>query len=207
MRRGRILRSGMPAVDDMAPTGVDWPPRTVIDLRSESEREPRHPLAKFGSEIVNLPLLTALKPGDVPPEDLAGLYQVMINSAGVQLVDLVQIVSDSDGPVLIHCAAGKDRTGVSVALLLRLLGVAREDVVADYLASADAQSAIHARLRRVPGSEARQPVPAAYLEVPSLAMESTLDLWDRSEGGIEGWFAASGGTSTHVGQLRHKLLG
>ena len=41
-------------------------------------------------------------------------------------------LSQADGPVLFHCAAGLDRTGVVSALLLRLLGVSREDVLADY---------------------------------------------------------------------------
>ena len=42
-------------------------------------------------------------------------------------------LADSDGPVLIHCAAGKDRTGLLAALTHSLLGVSRDDVIADYL--------------------------------------------------------------------------
>ncbi len=52
-----------------------------------------------------------------------------------------------DGATLVHCAAGKDRTGVVVALALAEVGVTREAIVADYAASAERIEAIFARLR------------------------------------------------------------
>lgn len=56
-------------------------------------------------------------------------------------------LADADGPVLIHCAAGKDRTGLLAALTHRLLGVGEDDVMADYLLTND-----QARFeRRAPG--------------------------------------------------------
>ena len=44
-----------------------------------------------------------------------------------------ETLAESDGPTLIHCLAGKDRTGIAVALLHTLLGVHPDDVMADYL--------------------------------------------------------------------------
>jgi protein-tyrosine phosphatase len=44
-----------------------------------------------------------------------------------------QVLAESDRPVLIHCAAGKDRTGMLAALTHHLLGVSRDDLLADYL--------------------------------------------------------------------------
>jgi protein tyrosine/serine phosphatase len=50
-----------------------------------------------------------------------------------------QVLAEADGPVLIHCAAGKDRTGILAALTHRLLGVGDEDMMADYLLTNDAE--------------------------------------------------------------------
>lgn len=49
--------------------------------------------------------------------------------------DLVRIAAHGPGPLLVHCAAGKDRTGVTVAVLLAVAGVPREVVAANYLAT------------------------------------------------------------------------
>ncbi|MEO6471742.1 MAG: tyrosine-protein phosphatase, partial [Aeromicrobium sp.] len=145
-----VLRSAMPVYGDIVEAPISWPPRLVIDLRSPGETETEHPLVATGARVVNVPLLSALKPGSAPAGDLAALYRVMVEFADHRLLDLVREVSRSDGPTLIHCAAGKDRTGVSVALLLRLLGVEREHVVADYLESSKAEAAISARLGLLP---------------------------------------------------------
>jgi protein tyrosine/serine phosphatase len=62
-------------------------------------------------------------------------------------------LAEADGPVLIHCAAGKDRTGLLAALTHRLLGVAEDDTLADYLLTND-----HARF------ETRAPLFAAWVQ-------------------------------------------
>jgi protein tyrosine/serine phosphatase len=49
-------------------------------------------------------------------------------------------IAEAGGPVLIHCAAGKDRTGLLVALTQHLLGVSAEDIMADYLLTNEARS-------------------------------------------------------------------
>jgi len=206
VRHGKVLRSAMPAAGDRVPEPIVWPPQLVIDLRSPSETEGIHPLDPHAARIVNLPLLSALRPGAVVAEDLVGLYRVMIDFADQRLLELVRHISIADGPTLIHCAAGKDRTGVSVALLLRLIGVEREHVIADYLASADAHEAIAARLLRIPGHENRAVLPRAFFEVPVEAIESVLDYWDSHDGGTEGWLVGVGAENGLTDRLRSTLL-
>ena len=135
----RVLRSAVPAADDVGPEGLTWPPAVVIDLRSPGESEAVHPLAGHGARVVNLPLLSALRPGAAPVDTLHALYLVMLDEASAHLVELVREVGTASGTILIHCAAGKDRTGVSIALLLRLIGVPRRHVVDDYLLTAQAE--------------------------------------------------------------------
>lgn len=206
VKRGMVLRSAMPAVGDAAPDSISWPPRLVIDLRSPTETEDVHPLVSAGSTVLNLPLLSALKPGSAPAADLAGLYRVMVDYADERLLRLVHEVSDSDGPTLIHCAAGKDRTGVSVALLLRLVGVEREHVVSDFLRSKDAEAAISARLGRLPAQANHAPLPKDFLAVPVKAIEGILDYWDEHDGGTEGWLLKVGAEPGLADRLRSKLL-
>ena len=62
------------------------------------------------------------------------------------IVGSVRAIARADGAVLVHCAAGKDRTGVVVALALDAAGVDRDAIVGDYLASRERIEAIVARL-------------------------------------------------------------
>ncbi len=205
--RGRLLRSALPAADDTAPEGVVWPPTLVIDLRSDGESESIHPLALRGARIVNLPLLSALRPETAPWEDLRGLYLVLLEDASLYLVELVREVANATGATLIHCAAGKDRTGVSIALLLRLVGVSREAVVDDYLATTAAEQAISRRLRRGTGWRHRATLPPAFSAVSTDAIEGVLDVWDAHDGGVRGWFRSIGGDDHCVERLRRTLIG
>lgn len=204
---GRVLRSAMPSAKDLVPEGIAWPPAVVIDLRSDGECEPIHPLASQGSRIVNLPLLSTLRPDLAPPSSLHGLYLLLLEHASMYLVELVREVSVASGATLIHCAAGKDRTGVSVALLLRLSGVSREQVLADYQASGAASKAIGARLHKLPGRRHRAALPAAFLDVSTEAIEGVLDVWDEHPEGVQGWFRSIGGDDDLVAQLRRTLVG
>lgn len=138
-RVGVLWRSDAPLADDTT-RGLDgvWPPPTVLDLREPTElRGAPHPLAALGSRVTSIPLVGALAPGD-RERGLTGelgidrLYLLMLDTAAAWLPRIVHLAAREPGPVLVHCAAGKDRTGVVVALLLRAAGVTREAVAADF---------------------------------------------------------------------------
>ena len=203
VRPGVLLRSALPAHDDIVPDDLAWPPSVVIDLRSPFELKNGHPLAHLEARLVNLPLLDALRPGNQGSESLAALYFVVLEDAAHMLVDLVREVADADGPVLVHCAAGKDRTGLGVALVLRLLGVSHDDVVGDYLLSEDAHAAVDVRLNRDPANPV---VPVSFFLVSSEALEGALDVWDEHPGGVEGWFLDAGGDVATLERLRDRML-
>lgn len=203
---GRLLRSAAPAVGDAAPAGVPWPPTAVVDLRSASEIEPEHPLAPHAA-IHRVPLLGALRPGAARASDLPGLYRVVVESAGPMLVDVVRAVAASPGPALVHCAAGKDRTGISVALSLLLAGAEVDDVVDDYLETAKHRAAIDARLTATAGHDHRQTLPASFFETKPEAVLTVIDIWHAHPGGVRGWFVAAGGTPDDVERLHGHLRG
>ncbi|WP_225204652.1 tyrosine-protein phosphatase [Novosphingobium huizhouense] len=124
---------------------------TVIDLRGDSERAVypclRHP--EFGAAVVFEPGETASLKGAAVHEEMArevvteqdainamtALYErlpfrpVLTGTYRLYLRTLAQ----NDHPTLLHCLAGKDRTGVAAALVHTLLGVHPDDVMADYV--------------------------------------------------------------------------
>lgn len=204
---GVVLRSAAPLATDRALGGIVWPPSSVIDLRSEAESIDAHPLDGNGSRVHNIPLLAELAPGAEPHATLRELYLHVVQTVPDRLAQIVDVVVEADGPTLIHCAAGKDRTGVGVALLLRLAGVDREHVMTDYLRTADHYDEIRRRLAIRTGRAFDKPLPRSFLDVSPEAMIAVLDIWDSHSFGVEGWARDAGVEEDRMRQLRERLLG
>ena len=81
-----------------------------------------------------------------PLVSLDALYRRMVRDRSTAIAEVVGIVARSPGPVLVHCTAGKDRTGVVMAAILAAAGVARADIVADYVETAANMPAVVARV-------------------------------------------------------------
>jgi len=111
-----------------------------------------------------------------------------------------------DGAVLVHCAAGMDRTGVVVALALDAAGVEREAVVADYAATGERIEGIIARL-------SASSTYASEVETHTLdefrpraeSMDRFLALVDERHGGAAGWLREHGLTEAELAALRARL--
>lgn len=215
LRRGVLFRSDAPRSTDRPPRVEPWPPATVIDLRSDVEKGEPHPY-RHASRIVDLPVLGAIA-GDpraladtVLPRGLTALYRAFASGSAADIIArAVREIATSDGSVLVHCTAGKDRTGVTVAATLRLLGADHADIAADYARTAAAMPDVTARLgprgqRGAPPVEA--PLPADVLAAPHDAITAHLDALDGYEGGAEGWFLAHGGDPGTLDALRARLL-
>lgn len=110
---------------------------TVLDLRERGERdvEPDR-LDGVGATIVSYPLLDA-GVGDRQRRsaavELAALYTWIIDNRGAKLAGAIRELARPGAlPAVVHCTAGKDRTGIVIALLLSALGVDDGTVVADF---------------------------------------------------------------------------
>ncbi len=107
--------------------------------------------------------------------------------------------------MLVHCAAGKDRTGVVVALALAAVGVEREAIVADYVATGERITAIMDRLR---ASETYRRDLEGVTDESSACrareyLERVLEVLDERHGGAAGWLAEHG---FDPAPLRERLL-
>ena len=115
---------------------VDLGVRQVIDLRWPEELE-RAPNVFVRSDRVRYTPISLLADDPTPHGGLAGMYRHVFDARAEQLAEVVRALLADDGlPAVIGCAAGKDRTGVTVALLLDLVGVDHATIVDDYALSA-----------------------------------------------------------------------
>lgn len=153
LARGRLYRAGHQAratqadVARLEALGL----AAVVDLRRPSERRAqpsRRPVGWAGTLIESghddggeAPHLTFLKTADLTEASgrafMTETYRRLpFEAAHVDLFGrYFRLLAEAEGPVLIHCTAGKDRTGLLAALTHSLLGVAHDDLMADYLAT------------------------------------------------------------------------
>lgn len=157
VKSGILFRSGqlsaLTAADYavLAPLGI----RAVFDLRTDGERAgaPTHWTAspapefvpaslQFGSLPTNLPTADMMKQlaATLHTEDDARAMMTngmagLVDSGRSQLGGILARLASGSQPAIVHCTAGKDRTGLFTAILLSILGVPREQILRDYLRS------------------------------------------------------------------------
>ena len=227
---GRVLRSEnlqeLTAVDIVRlvdEIGVT----TIVDLRSTRElmtegpapldsvdgvQHAHHPVLKEfldASDTVAAALLLTAQQEDrdrYPDDLMCGHYLGYLENRPEEVVGALRSIIAAPGAAVVHCAAGKDRTGVVVALALTIAGVEREVIVADYVATNDRIEAIVERLSRSKmygGDVTSRPVRAH--EARAETMQAFLEQLDTRYGGLPSWLAEQGFTADEIGRLRAKL--
>jgi protein-tyrosine phosphatase len=141
-----------------------------------------------------------------PHDPVCGHYLGYLEDRSDQLVGALRSVAHSEGAALIHCASGKDRTGVVVALALTAVGVRRQAVVTDYAATAERTEAIIARLRRsrlyASDIDSR---PADLHRPRPETMTTFLEQVNSRYGGVVRWLGDHGFSEDDLRLLRAKL--
>jgi hypothetical protein len=142
-------------------------------------------------------------PGERP---VVRAYMSYLNRRPDSVVGSLRAIARADGAVLVHCAAGKDRTGVVVAIALDAAGVDRDVIVRDYLVSRERIEAIVARLLSSPtyrhelegvDPQQRAPLPGT--------MDRFLELVEERFGGSVPWLRANGLGAADLALLRRRL--
>jgi protein tyrosine/serine phosphatase len=226
---GRLLRADN--LQELSPSDVrrlvrDIGLTTVVDLRSSAElasegpapldvvpdvRRVHHPVVpELGSATDAVAEALLLKQDQdrsrFPSDPTCGHYLGYLEDRPDQVVGAVQSIARDQGTALVHCAAGKDRTGVVVALALMAVGVQPQAVAADYAATGERSEAILTRLRRSPTyardvdsltAEAHRPRPQT--------MAAFLEQVDVRYGGAVRWLTDHGLRADELDLLRAKL--
>jgi protein-tyrosine phosphatase len=202
---------------------MDYGVTTVIDLRAASELKgaPGPPFSAFQTttavsppepEIqatipayVNLPLVDdeiAFVLNEAPT--MPDRYKVMIDRRQNALGTIFNAIAKADGPVLFHCFAGKDRTGLVAALMLSLAGVEPDAIGADY-AETDSQLATRYAEWLARAAPERVEEMRDELRCPPDWMLSTLQHVEEKWGGVESYLEAAGVPPANIDRLTARL--
>jgi protein tyrosine/serine phosphatase len=185
--------------------------RLVVDLRAsgEVETEGRGLLAGSAVRHVNLALNSRDERAipDLTADSLVGHYLGYLAVSAAAAVQVFHSLADDGLPAVVHCAAGKDRTGVMTALLLRALGVPAEVVAQDYARSADAIPKILARLRRLPSYADRiDLLPADVHACSADTMSQFLTALDEQYGSVPQFLQLAGLDGDVLTRLQQRLV-
>jgi protein-tyrosine phosphatase len=199
---------------------------TVVDLRSTNELDAEGPApldAVAGVRHVHHPVLPevgantdvvadALLARDqldrsrYPDDPVCGHYLGYLEDRPDQVVGALRTIAHAEGAAVVHCAAGKDRTGVVVALALTVAGVPAQAVAADYAATAERTEAIVARLARSRLYVRDVTSKPADLQRPRQeTMTAFLEQMDARYGGVASWLTDNGLSREDLDTLRLKL--
>ncbi|NYE19149.1 tyrosine-protein phosphatase [Microbacterium immunditiarum] len=236
-RPGVLFRSDAPSaltaqgLSELAATPIG----VVVDFRTELERRSAPDVlpATRPVRLVQLEVLEGALPGlasvsrDAVPDarqlarifaalpTLGDLYVAMLVHGAGAFAEVARLVAgyvpDEPSAVLVHCTAGKDRTGVAVALLLDAVGARRDAIVADYASSADNLAGPWTERVQQGIAALGVPLTPAVVELttgtPPEAIERALAWVDAKHGGSAQYLRSGGLTEADLEGLRRALVG
>ncbi len=199
----------------------------VVDLRrsTEREREPSRRWADFAADVIENDIGTAdedwaagLKDADVTPEwfrqDGLSFYRKAPHEP--RHMDLFaryfRALAQSDGAVLVHCAAGKDRTGLICALTHHLAGVSHEDMMADYLLTNEPAHVARRCQRLITfidrhvGKRIDEATARIAVSVDVAYLDAAFEEIERQHGGLDGYLDEALGLDAPLRERIHQRI-
>ena len=192
--------------------------RTVIDLRAGHEvGEYGHGPLQAHVRQLHLPIVDSTREPEPTTrrqrkartfQTLDEIYLFMLEEYGTRFAAVLRVIADAvSQPVVFHCAAGKDRTGLTSALVLGLCGVADELIVADFAFTETRMPTIIARhTERASGTDAAVEVAGQQYGAQALTMATVLDALRAEHGSIENYAVSVGLEPDVIAALRASLI-
>ena len=201
---------------------VDHGIRTVVDLRGDHELA-EDPPAASPVEVVHVPFFEAseaewkeiekeIETAVAAAPDVAtatrDVYLIFLERFRSSIGAAVSAVADAPaGGVVIHCAGGKDRTGLLSAFLLDLAGVEDEDIAADYALSEERLRPRHEAWFAAAETEEELARLRRIAQTPAASMVGVFAELERRYGGVESYLHAAGVTDEELELVRTRLRG
>lgn len=214
-RWGTVVRSDSPAAlteagrAALADSGV----RAIVDLRLPGElADDPNPFAEPGDHGIAYTNVSFIDPAAAPPDAVSTLaedYLQMLDRYRQGVAEAMAAIAGApEGAVLIHCAAGKDRTGLISALLLGLVDVPAETIATDYAMTAELlrlrEQAWLARFSPEERAE-REAMVARYAPTAEVMLKVLEGLAER-DGGVEPYLRSTGLSQDDLDRLRDRLV-
>jgi protein-tyrosine phosphatase len=193
--------------------------RSVIDLRGSVQQELLGvgPLNEIGVKYYSIPLsIITDRVNDRGKElfrDFSNsgevyLYRVRNKEYGRRIVDALEIIADPENhPLVFHCNAGKDRSGILAAIVLGVLGVPDEDIIIDYTLTAPYMKEFINRWNNDPRTaEVHKNLPEYQLKASPESMALFLSTLNKEYGSVRGYVMAQGAEASLIHRLEKALL-
>jgi protein-tyrosine phosphatase len=216
-RWGTVVRSDCPAALTEAGRAAlaGYGIRAIVDLRLPAElAEDPNPFAEPGDHGIAYTNVSFIDPAAAPPDAVSTLaedYLQMLERYRQGVAEALAAIAraPADGAVLVHCAAGKDRTGLISALLLGLAGVPADTIAADYAMTAEL---LRPRERQWldgldPEERAEREAMLARYAPTAEVMLQVLDGLGERYGGVEPYLRSTGLSQDDLDRLRERLAG
>lgn len=222
-RSGEISRINETGKQQLVELGI----KKVFDLRSDIELEKFESPVPTLSDSVNIYRVPVFKLEDYSPEMISRRYKLYATGKTESFMELYSQILDNgivsygtifrhirdrqDEGILFHCTAGKDRTGVLAALILKLAGVSDEDIARDYaltrVGREPERALVISRLSKEPAFADDKEAMLNLLESRAETMTAFLKLLEESYGGVEKYLENYLGFVTEdISIIRHHLL-
>lgn len=217
VRSRQVIRGDNPrALTDRGQQDLaDLAPAVIVDLRIHIEvaRE-GYTILHDPVRVVNLPMLPQSGINDEQiaagaADNLVDDYMRQIEVNAESIVTALRLIADpANRPVFVHCTAGKDRTGIVVAMLLSILGVDDEVIIADYHVTTKNMAPVLERIRTAPvfKENGLAYAPDWIFASDPETMRDFLHRMRAAHGSAEQWALVNGLTPEEIDRLRSTLL-
>jgi protein-tyrosine phosphatase len=215
---GMLIRSGnLDKLPEVAQQQlIDYGVKTIVDLRSEWEQKHYPNVFTEASQMkyYNLPLVSdtlsnneAWQAVENDYTELHELYIKYLEWCQPQIVSIITTIADADSAIILHCHAGKDRTGIIAALLLSSVGVSDTAISQDYSLTGGEIPHLIAEWRDYYLSKGRD-IAQIEREVATKpeTMMSMLKYIEDTYGSMTAYLESCGVTSSTLMKLREKFL-